>query len=79
VSSGRQSPLSVALWWQRPRDAVDEEVTAAVGADMTHCHRLEGLVLPLDDHERPQSSSTRRVTAGALGFFSFTQSRERPD
>jgi hypothetical protein len=35
--------------------------------------------LPLDDHDRPQSSSANLVTAGALGFFAFTQSRERPD
>ena len=46
---------------------------------MTNCHRLEGLLLPLDDHDSPQSSSANRVTAGALGFFAFTQSRERPD
>ena len=55
-----------------PRDAVDEQVAAAVGADMRHRHWL-------DDLDPPQSSSASRVTAGALGFFAFTQSRERPD
>ena len=52
---------------------------ATARSDLAHCHRLEGLLLPLDDHDRPQSSSASRVTAGALGFFAFTQSRERPD
>jgi hypothetical protein len=36
---------------------------------MPHRHRLEGLLMPLDDHDRPQSSSASLVTAGALGFF----------
>jgi hypothetical protein len=42
-----------------------------MGADAPHRHRLEGLLLPLDDHDRPQSSSASRVTAGALGFLSL--------
>jgi ABC transporter substrate binding protein len=42
-------------------------------------HRLEGLLLPLDGHDRPQSSSANRVTAGAFGFFAFNQSRERSE
>ena len=29
---------------------------------MTHRHRLEDLLLPLDDQDRPQSSSASRVT-----------------
>ena len=61
------------------RDAVDEQIAAAVGADMPRRHRGKGLLLPLDDHDRPQSSSANRVTAGALRFLAFTQSRKRPD
>lgn len=33
----------------------------------------------LFNHDRPQSSSSSRFTAGALGLFAFTQSRERPE
>ena len=50
---------------------LDKQVTAAVGANMTHCHRREGLFLPLDDHDRPQSSSASRVTAGRFGVLSL--------
>jgi hypothetical protein len=64
------------LGWTEGRNA---RIAAPVGADMLHRHRLEGLLLPLDDHDRPQSSSANRVTAGALGFLAFTQSRKRPD
>ena len=48
------------------RDAVDEQVGAAVGADMPQRHRVEGLLLLLDDHDAPQFSSASRVTAGAF-------------
>ena len=47
-----------------PGDAVDEQVAAAVRADVAQRHRGEGLLLSLDDHDRPQSSSASRVTAG---------------
>ena len=30
-------------------------------------------------HQRPQSSSASRFTAGASGFLNFSQSGERPD
>src|ERR1700719_1036274 len=62
-----------------PGDAVDEQVAAAVGAYVPQRHRGEGLLLALDDHDRSQSSSANRVTAGAFGFFAFNQSRERPE
>ena len=43
--------------------------------DVSHRHRLGGLLPLLDDHDRAQSSSASRVTAGASGFFALTQSR----
>src|SRR6202040_772671 len=62
-----------------PGDAVDEQLAAAVGAYVPQRHRGEGLLLALDDHDRSQSSSANRVTAGTLGFLAFTQARERPE
>ena len=56
---------------------MDEQVAAAVGADVPYRYLREGL-LPLT-LGHPQSSSANRVTAGALGFFAFTQCGERPD
>jgi uncharacterized protein YciI len=35
ISSGSQSPFSVALWWRRSEMTVDEQIAAAVGADVT--------------------------------------------
>jgi hypothetical protein len=49
------------------RDTVDEQVAASVRADVAQRYRLEGLLVALDDHDRPQSSSANLVTAGALG------------
>jgi hypothetical protein len=45
-------------------------------SSMPQRHRGEGLLPALDDHDRSQSSSANRVTAGASGFFAFTQSRD---
>ena len=49
--------------------------TEAMRPDVSHRHRLGGLLPLLDDHDRAQSSSASRVTAGASGFFALTQSR----
>ena len=49
------------------RDAVT--VAEAVRPDVSHRHRLGGLLPLLDDHDRAQSSSASRVTAGASGVL----------
>jgi hypothetical protein len=45
-----------------PRGAVDEQVSASVGADVTERHGLERLLLPPNDHRALQSSSASRVS-----------------
>jgi hypothetical protein len=74
-----QRAHSGVVWQPVPVERRAVMVAAAVRADVPHRHRREGLLLPLDGHDRAQSSSVSRVTAGALGFFVFTQSRERPE
>jgi hypothetical protein len=59
------------------RAAIDQQVSAAVGADMPESYRLERLAL-LAGHWL-HSSSASRFTAGAFGFFDLIQCGDRPE
>jgi hypothetical protein len=56
--------------------AINEEIAAAVRTHVAERYRLERLLLL---GHLPQSSSASRFTAGACGFFDFTQCGERPE
>jgi len=80
ISTLRQATPRPTMIVLHGGSAVDEQIAAAVRADVPHGHRREGLTLwrPVV-HDRAQSSSARRITAGAFGFFDLTQSAVRPD